>query len=157
MRRCAVTNWIVIHLKTEFWIVLIRPNGLFLLPAFIWQPTLASADRLFPFNSSQFAFWNKPPFTANCTQNSAPGYFFPKTLHHLLLRFIRAGFNSYSQDYSHPFFSALMHKGRCIFSLALWWFVALNFGNLPCANCCGLSRGCLSPPKYTLKNLQCNR
>ena len=137
--------------------VLIRSDTCFFLPSLICQAAFAPADRFLALDTTQFAFGNKPSLAADCAQHTTARYFLPKTLHHLLLRFVRSKFNSYSQVYSHPFFSAFMHKGRCVFSLALWCFSAYIYCNLPCANWCGLFRSCLSPPKYTLKNLQYNR
>jgi hypothetical protein len=52
----------------------------------------------------------------------------------LLLRFIRSEFNFYSQVFSHPFFSAFMHKGRGLCSHPLM-VRGLNFFDIrPKAN-----------------------
>jgi hypothetical protein len=91
---------------------LVRPNTLLLLPSFICHAPFAPANRFFALDATQFAFGNKPPLAANCAEHATAGDFLPEALHHLLLRFIWSEFYSYSQVFSHPFFSAITHKGR---------------------------------------------
>ena len=94
---------------------LVRPNTLLLLPSFVCQAPFTPANRFFALYATQFAFGNEPSLAPDSAQYTAARDFFPEALHHLLLRFIGSEFNSYSQDFSHPFFSAITHKGRDFF------------------------------------------
>jgi hypothetical protein len=107
---------------------------LFFLPSFVRHSAFAPSNRFLALNAAQFAFRNEPSLAADSAQHTAAGDFFPEALHHLFLRFIRSEINSYSQDFSHPFFSAFMHKGRGLCSHPLMVRGLNLFGIRPKAN-----------------------
>lgn len=99
-----------------FRLVLIPLLPFFLLAAFLGQPAFSAADRFFALNPAQFALGNKPAFPADGAQHTAAGDFLSKALHQLFLRFVISQFNFNRQLFSHPFFAALIQKGRSFFA-----------------------------------------
>ena len=104
----------VVRPPGEWALVLIPLSSLFFLPALLGQAPFPAADGLLALNPAEFAFRNEPAFPAHCAQHTAARHFLPKALHQLLLGLIGSQFDSNRQIFSHPFYAALIEKGRSL-------------------------------------------